>query len=407
MAIERALRIACVTETWPPELNGVSLTVERTVRYLGERGHEVDLVRPRQPADGRSASAPATDAVGGSPDAGAARRLLTRGCVIPMYPDLRFGLALPGTLGRRFDAERPDVVHLATPGPLAWAALAAARARGIAVTSDFRTNFHQYAGHYGLGFLAGAAMGLLRRFHNLTDLTFVPTRATESALAAAGVQRLSRVGRGVDTVRFDPARRNAALRASWGVGADTPVLLSVGRVAAEKNVDLALEAWQAAAAARPGTALVVVGDGPARTRLAAAHPTVRFVGALRGEALAAHYASADAFLFPSLTDTFGNVVLEALASGLPVVAFDTAAAAEHVVDGASGRLVAMGDRAGFVDAVRALALAPARSRAAQGDAARRIACGIAWPDVLARFESRLVATVLDHEASRVRRPVVA
>lgn len=397
MLSSRPLRIAYITETWPPELNGVSLTVERTVRFLGDRGHEVDLVRPRQPAD-RDGSIVET---------GPARRLLTPGCVIPMYPDLRFGLALPGTLGRRFDAERPDLVHLATPGPLAWSALAAARARGIAVTSDFRTNFHQYAGHYGLGFLSGAAMGLMRRFHNLTDLTFAPTRATESALAAAGVQRLARVGRGVDTVRFDPSKRSASLRASWGVTDATSVLIAVGRVAAEKNIELALEAWQAAATALPGTRLVVVGDGPARERLARRHPEVRFVGALRGDALTAHYASADGFLFPSLTDTFGNVVLEALASGLPVVAFDTAAAAEYVVDGESGRLVAVGDRAAYVDAVRGLALTPAPIRDREREAARRSALRTTWPDVLARFESRLVATVLGHEASRARLPVVA
>lgn len=393
----RPLRIAYVTETWPPELNGVSLTVERTVRFLGDRGHAVDLVRPRQPAD----------ADGSRPDAGAERRLLTAGCVIPMYPDLRFGLALPGTLGRRFDADRPDLVHIATPGPLAWAALAAARRRGIATTSDFRTNFHQYAGHYGLGFLSGAALGLLRRFHNLTDCTFVPTRATESALAAAGFQRLARVGRGVDTVRFDPAKRSEALRASWGADAGTPVLLAVGRVAAEKNIDLALEAWRAAAAERPGTRLVVVGDGPARERLARLHPDARFVGAMRGEDLAAHYASADAFLFPSLTDTFGNVVLEALASGLPVAAFDTAAAAEHVADGTSGALAPVGDRAAYVDAVRRLVTLPPERLAAQREAARSTALSIGWPDVLARFESRLVTTVLDHEASRQRLPVVA
>jgi glycosyltransferase involved in cell wall biosynthesis len=396
MQPSRRLRIAYVTETWPPELNGVALTVERTVRFLGERGHAVDVIRPRQPAD----ADPATDPV-------PARRLLTAGCVIPMYPDLRFGLALPGGLGRRFDAERPELVHLATPGPLAWAALAAARARGIAVTSDFRTNFHQYAGHYGLGFLSGAALGLLRRFHNLTARTFVPTRATEAALADAGFHRLARVGRGVDTVRFDPAKRSAALRAAWGAGQGPTVLLALGRVAAEKNIGLALEAWRAAAAARPGTQLVVVGDGPARARLAQQHPEVRFVGAKRGEELAAHVASADVFLFPSLTDTFGNVVLEALASGLPVAAFDTAAAAEHVADGASGRLAVPGDRPGFVAAAVALAQAGDAERAAQRAAARATAVRIAWPDVLERFEGFLLSTVTAHEATHERVPVVA
>ena len=147
------MRIAYVTETWPPELNGVSLTVERTVRFLRSRGHLVELIRPRQPGEARL-------------DAG--DELRTAGCVIPMYPDLRFGLARAGTLARRFRQSKPDLVHLATPGPMPWAALAAAGALGLATTSDFRTNFHQYSRHYGLGLFAGPVLGLLRRFHNLT-----------------------------------------------------------------------------------------------------------------------------------------------------------------------------------------------------------------------------------------------
>ncbi|MEP7301707.1 MAG: glycosyltransferase family 1 protein, partial [Caldimonas sp.] len=288
------MRIAYVTETWPPELNGVSLTVERTVRYLRSRGHLVELIRPRQPGEERL---------------DASDELRTAGCVIPMYPDLRFGLARAGTLARRFRQSRPDLVHLATPGPLAWAALTAAGSLGIATTSDFRTNFHQYSRHYGLGFLAGPVLALLRRFHNLTRRTFVPTQAARRELAGAGFHHLSVVGRGVDGGRFTTAARSAALRAEWQAGPETPVFLAVGRVAAEKNVELALRAFERARQGRPDLRMIVVGDGPARARLAAAHPEARFVGARRGADLAAHYASADVFLFPSLSDTFGNVVM--------------------------------------------------------------------------------------------------
>jgi glycosyltransferase involved in cell wall biosynthesis len=384
------MRIAYVTETWPPELNGVSLTVERTVRFLRSRGHLVELIRPRQPDEAAL-------------DAG--DELRTAGCVIPMYPDLRFGFARSATLARRFAQSRPDLVHLATPGPLAWAALTAARGAGIVTTSDFRTNFHQYSRHYGLGFLAGAVLGLLRRFHNLTDLTFVPTQAARRELAAAGFQRLSVVGRGVDTQRFSPAARRPALRASWKARPDTPVFLSVGRVAAEKNVELALRAFEQARQQRPDLRMVVVGDGPARARLTAAHPDVRFVGAQRGADLAAHYASADVFLFPSLSDTFGNVVMEALASALPVVAFDCAAAGEHVVDGHAGRLAAPGDEAAFIAAASSLAVDPSAlepMRAAAVEAARRAA----WGDVLERFERRLQDTVDAVQESPAAVPVV-
>jgi len=386
------MRIAYVTETWPPELNGVSLTVERAVRYLRSRGHIVELIRPRQPGE---AALDASD------------ELRTFGCVIPMYPDLRFGLARMGPLARRFEQSRPDLVHLATPGPLAWAALAAARARGILTTSDFRTNFHQYSRHYGLGFFAETVLGLLRRFHNLTHLSFVPTRATQRELAAAGFHHLSVVGRGVDSERFAPARRSMLLRGQWQASEEAPVFLMVGRVASEKNVELGLRAFERARRERPAARMVVVGDGPALSRLKAAYPHVRFVGAKRGAELAAHYASADIFVFPSLSDTFGNVVMEALASGLPVVAFDCAAAAEHVVDRQSGRLVVPGDEAGFIAAVRDLAavsppaLAPLRAAAVA--AARRAT----WDEVLARFEARLQDIVDAPEETSVRVPVVA
>ncbi len=386
------MRIAYVTETWPPELNGVSLTVERTVRYLRSRGHLVELIRPRQPGEARL---------------DASDELRTFGCAIPMYPDLRFGLARMGPLARRFEQSRPDLVHLATPGPLAWAALAAARSCGIATTSDFRTNFHQYSRHYGLGFLAETVLGLLRRFHNMTRLSFVPTRAVQRELAAEGFHNLSVVGRGVDSERFTPSRRSKVLREQWQASDQAPVFLMVGRVAAEKNVELGLRAFERARRDRPGARLVVVGDGPARGKLEAVYPQVMFVGVKRGVDLAVHYASADVFLFPSLSDTFGNVVMEAIASGLPVIAFDCAAAAEHVADRQSGRLVVPGDGAGFIAAVHDVAAVSPRALAPMRAAAVAAARRATWDEVLARFEARLQDTVDSLRETPAHVPVVA
>jgi glycosyltransferase involved in cell wall biosynthesis len=379
------MRIAYVTETYPPELNGVSLTVERTVRFLRARGHNVELIRPRQPGE---AALDEND------------ELRTTGWPIPVYREMRFGVSRIAPLVRRFRETTPELVHLATPGPLAWAALAAARALGIATTSDFRTNFHQYSRYYGLGVLATPALGLLRRFHNLTQQTFVTTRATARELRGFGFHNLTTIGRGVDAIRFAPAHRSAELRRQWR--AETaPVLLMVGRVAPEKNVELGLRAFERARLARPGLRMVVVGDGPALRRMRAAHPDVHFAGVQRGAELAAHYASADLFLFPSLTDTFGNVVLEALASALPVVSFNVAAAAEHVDDHASGRLVAAGDDAAFIAAVTALTARGASldpMRAAAVAAARRAS----WPEILARFEARLEDTLHARETPSAR-----
>lgn len=373
------MRISYVSETYPPELNGVALTVDRTVRYLRERGHAVDLIRPRQPGD---------DAAGESDPS----QWLTAGWPIPMYPDLRFGFATAAALRRRFAQTRPDLVHLATPGPLAWEALRAARSLRIATSSDFRTNFHQYSGFYHLGAFESLVLHALRRFHNRTAKTFVPTHAAERELSRAGFRNLAVVGRGVDTVRFGSGRRSAELRAAWDAREDAPVLLSVGRIAAEKNVALALRAFEALRQRQPDAQMIVVGDGPLRARLEAEHPAARFIGVQRGAMLAACYASADIFVFPSLSETFGNVTLEALASGLPVVAYDTAAAAEHVEHGTNGLLVTPADERGFENAVGALAMQPQRlgaMRAPAAEAGRKAR----WPDVLARFENHLQDTI--------------
>jgi len=386
-----SMRIAYVTETYPPEVNGVALTAARAVSYLRQRGHVVDLIRPRQ----------------GHETAGARiDEWRTSGCPLPMYADLRFGLATAAALKRRFETGGVELVHVATPGPLAWQALRAARSLALASSAEFRTNFHQYCRYYHLGLVAPLALRVLRRLHNAVDRTFVPTRALERELGAAGFERLAVVGRGVDTSRFSPRHRSLELRLDWGVPADAPLVLYVGRVAAEKNVALALEAFAAARVASPAAHFVVVGDGPQREALEAAHPDVRFVGARHGELLAACYASADLFVFPSLTDTFGNVTLEALASGVPVLAFDVAAAAEHVLDGVNGRLIAPDDDAAFAAALRELVGDPARLAAMRGpavEAARRAT----WDEVLARFETQLQDTLHAHEGSLAPAAVVA
>lgn len=373
------MQIAYVTETYPPELNGVALTVERTVRHLRERGHALCLIRPRQP---------------GEPPRSDNDEHRSAGCAIPMYPDLRMGLALPALIARRLRAANAELVHVATPGPLGWAAVSAARGLGLAITSDFRTHFQRYAAYYGLGPIEPLARGYLRRLHNRSHCTFVPTREVAVELQRAGFERLHLSGRGVDAGRFTPAARSEALRRAWRADA-APVLLCVGRLAAEKNVALALQAFEALRAQQPAARMVVVGDGPQRARLQARFPDVHFAGVQRGAALATHYASADLFLFPSLTDTFGNVVLEALASGLPVIAFDTGAAAEHVVDGRSGRLVQPGDAAAFVAAALAFAQQPMTMQAARAPA-RATALALDWAGVLARFERQLDITLNAH-----------
>jgi len=379
------MRIALVTETYPPEVNGVALTVARTAEGLRQRGHELQLVRPRQ----------AGDAV--DPARSPQREVLLRGAPIPCYPNLRLGLPARRELRTLWRNRRPDLVHIATEGPLGWSALRAARELGIAVTSDFRTNFQAYSGHYRLGWLSGAIAAYLRRFHNHTGCTMVPTEALRSELHAAGFERIVVVARGVDTHLFDPARRSDALRQQWGVAADDGVVLYVGRLAAEKNLDVLLQAYAAMQQLNPRLRLVLVGDGPLRERLAQRCPQAIFAGQRSGIDLATHYASADLFLFPSLTETFGNVTPEAMASGLPVLAFDHAAAGQLIEHGDNGWLAPCGDADALVQLARSLSHEPAALRRA-GDAARRSALELGWDGIVRQIETVFVTALIAHRS---------
>jgi glycosyltransferase involved in cell wall biosynthesis len=387
---KRVVHIAYVTETCPADLNGVALTVARNVEHLRERGHRVELIRPRQP---------------GEAGCGDDTELRTLGCPIPMHPELRMGLVSGTTLRHRFERTRPALVHVATQGPLGWSALRAAQALGIPATSHFHSNVHAYSRQHGFGWFSPLVLDLLRRFHNHTRRTFVPTQALHDELVFAGFERLVVLGRGVDTQRFSPAKRCEALRAEWDC-ARSPVLLYVGRLAVEKNVALALAAFEAVRLRLPHAQMVVVGEGPLRRKLEAEFPAARFVGVQRGEALARHYASADLFLHPSLSPAFGNVTLEALASGLPVVAFDSAGSAEHVNDCDNGLLVPTGDERSFVAATCSLAWQH-RHLSGLRDHARRVALTAQWPDVLGRFESELAATLSEHGLTTPVAPCVA
>jgi glycosyltransferase involved in cell wall biosynthesis len=381
----RSLRIALVTETFPPEVNGVALTVARTAEGLRERGHDLQLLRPRQPAD---AADPAR-----SPQ----REVLLRGAPIPCYPNLRLGLPAGRELRALWHQRRPDLVHIATEGPLGWSALRAAHALGIPVTSDFRTNFKAYSGHYRLGWLGGAIAAYLRRFHNNTGCTMVPTEALRSELQAAGFERVVVVARGVDTQLFDPARRSDALRRQWGLGPDDGVVLYVGRLAAEKNLDVLVQAYAGMRQLNPRLRLVLVGDGPLRERLAQRCPEAIFAGQRSGTDLSAHYASADLFLFPSLTETFGNVTPEAMASGLPVLAFDHAAAGQLIEHGENGWLAPCGDAVALVKLARSLSHEPAALRRA-GAAARRSALELGWDGIVRQVEAVFVSALIAHRS---------
>jgi len=378
----RLLQVAVVTETYPPEINGVARAIKLVVDGLLSRGHRVDLVRPRQKADDFD---PAM-----SERCERMSLMLTGGFPIPRYANLQLGLAWPGTLENAWREQPPDLVHVVTEGPLGWAAMIAARRLGLPLSSDFHTNFHSYTRHYGIGFMNGVFAAALRLLHNRCDCTMVPTGEMRRDLAALDFRRLAIVGRGIDTELFTPARRSQTLRSSWGCDGDEPVVMFVSRIAAEKNLPLFIQAAKAMRQVDPRTRIVIVGDGPEAPALRAAHPDMVFAGMRVGEDLAAHYASADVFLFPSITETFGNVTVEALASGLAVLTYDYASGREYITDGENGVLAPFDDAEVFINKARWMAQSPGCLPAMRAKA-RTSAERLSWERVFDDLEQVLLA----------------
>jgi len=334
------LKIDVVTETYPPEINGVAHTISMLVNGLRKNHHSVNVIRPRQPSD------PVLPVAGTS-----VKDILVNSFPIPLYNELRMGLPAKKMLIGRWTNDRPDIVHIATEGPLGWSAVRAALELKIPVTSDFRTNFHAYSSLYKLGFLEPLIMAYMKYFHNATDCTMVPTEKLKQELKRAGLLNLHVMPRGVDTQHFSKNLRSSQRRASWNADPQDVVLLSVGRLAVEKNLDLLIKSYQKAKNVEPRTKLVVVGDGPLRESLQKKCPDAIFAGKKSGLELAEFYASADIFIFPSLTETFGNVTIEAMASGLAVIAYCHAAAGDLITTGINGITIDPGDEDAFTKAV--------------------------------------------------------
>lgn len=361
------MHIEIVTDTFAPDINGVAMTLGRLSNGLRERGHRVHVIH--------------TGAHAGPDESLAAAMRL------PGYREVRLGLPKPIELRARWIRCRPDVIYVATESLLGKSALKAAGVLGIPAASGFHTNFQEYIGLYGVPGLESLAMGYLLRFHQRASCTFTPSRDMARRLADEGIRNVHLLGRGVDNTLFDPGKRCGVLRATWGARPATPVAMVVGRVSQDKNLSLAIETFRRMRSAFPDTRCVVVGDGPLRKGLERENGWVHFAGMRTGEDLARHYASADVLLFPSESETFGNVLLEGMASGLATVSYDYAASAMHVKNGVNGLKVPFGDRDAFmsaaVEAMRHGPESPLRA-CARADSGK-----LGWDAIIRDFESGL------------------
>jgi glycosyltransferase involved in cell wall biosynthesis len=330
------MRIAIVTDAWFPQTNGVVNTLAQTAAWLGRFGHEVRMVTPRE----------------------------FRSVPCPTYPEIRFSLFPYRALERGLLAFAPEALHIATEGPLGLAARRFCIRRKLRFTTSYHTQFPQYL-RARFPIPIGFSYRVLRWFHGAAAHCMVSTPAVRSQLTARGFAKLAVWRRGVDTQLFRPRSKDF-------LALQRPIAAYVGRLAVEKNIDAFLQMdW-------PG-AKILIGDGPERARLQAQYPQATFAGFRFGEDLASHLAAADVMVFPSLTDTFGLVNLEAMACGVPVAAFPVTGPIDVIEDGVTGALDTDLARA----AVRALALDPAECRAH--------AVGSGWDICTREFERNLVA----------------
>ncbi len=360
----RGVRLALFTDTYAPQVNGVARTMERLVHAVEARGGAVRVETVEDPH--------ATP-----------QRFERRwsSSAFWAYPQLRIAVPRRADVVDGLRTFRPTLLHAATPFGIGLAGRAAARALDVPLVSSYHTSFTEYLRHYGLSALDAVAWPYLRWFHNSGRRTFAPSQLVARELASRDFRDVRVWGRGVDPLRFHPRFRNADARAAMRAREDDIVIAYVGRLAPEKGVHFALEALQrVVAVAGDRVRVAIAGDGPDEARCRAIAPRgTWFAGSLRGEQLSQFYASADLFVFPSTTETFGNVVLEAMASGLPVVAPDVGATLE-LAHAESAQLFRAGDVPSLSEAILRL-LGDASRRRALREAGLRVAAARSWDAV--------------------------
>ncbi|HMF38605.1 MAG TPA: glycosyltransferase family 1 protein [Isosphaeraceae bacterium] len=377
------MRVSVITETYFPQVNGVSRTLGELVRHLTERGDLVQLIHPNygEPA--------------GRPDVH-----LVRSVIVPFYKELYLPLPPFGSVRRAIDMFQPDVVHIATEATLGLTVLRHVLRRKLVTVSSFHTNFDQYSRHYRIGWANWTIWRYLRWFHNRTRETYVPSLTTIKGLETLGFERLVLWPRGVDSTLFRPDRPGRQqVRRALGWGPNDLVISYVSRIAPEKNVSYLADALAIVAARRPDVRILFVGDGPTRSDLERRIGAIaRFAGYRMGEELADYYSAGDLFAFSSLTETFGNVVLEAMASGMPVAALRAGGVGDTVQPGKTGLLVEPAEPpTRFAEALLALIAEPARLRA-MAEAARAYALSQSWDAIMGELRQRYQLAI-DFQAS--------
>jgi glycosyltransferase involved in cell wall biosynthesis len=334
------MRIALFTETFLPKVDGIVTRLSHTVDHLQRSGHQVLVVSPD----------------GGLTEYKGAKIYGIPGFPLPLYPELKLALPRP-SMRQVIEGFRPDLIHLVNPAVLGLGGLYYAKSLNVPLVASYHTHLPKYLEHYGLGMLEGVLWELLKAVHNQAQLNLCTSTAMQDALESHGIERVEVWQKGVDTELFQPHLVSQDMRSHLTQGhPDSPLLLYVGRLSAEKEIDRIKPVLQAI----PGARLALVGDGPYRQDLEKhfADTPTHFVGYMTGQTLATAFASADAFVFPSRTETLGLVLLEAMAAGCPVIAANAGGIPDIVTDGVNGYLFDPADEQGAIAATQRLLANP-------------------------------------------------
>lgn len=332
------MRIAYFTDTYLPQINGVTHTLKKLSDYLVDQNIEHKFFAPEYEDKAFPHSSNVTR---------------FKSISLPFYPECRLSLPLYSNLSRAVDNFQPDLIHLTDPLGIGLAGLKYARERDIPVVSSFHTNFDSYLKYYKMEYLEGFLWGFFQWFHSFSEVNFCPSLATWKVLESKNIRNLRLWSRGVDSFRFDPKYHSLNIRSNLLKADDKILFLYVGRLAVEKDLDILMNSIQMINQKdRNRIQFVFVGDGPyAKEMKALEEDNVIFTGYLQGQELSSLYASCDVFVFPSSTETFGNVVLEAMSSGLPVIAVNSGGVVDNVIHSYNGLLCTPRDSVALADAI--------------------------------------------------------
>jgi len=369
-----SLRIALVSETYPPESNGIAFAVSRMVQGLQSRGHEISLIRPRN----KRSDIPlirerfAETLVGKSP--------------LSLNVHLKLGLPAKDELSHLWSIRRPDLIHIATEGPLGWSALKTARKLKIPSISDFRTKFYTQHKKPGVQWLRGAVMAYLRKFHNSSQCTMVPTIELKRELTALGFHNLEVVPRGVDTDLYSPDKRSSALRSNWGANENSLVLMYITKGNKDKYVKWVLRAFKLCKTVYPAAKLIIVGSTKSKPLGKSAEVGIFTVNEIIDSDWPVYLASADFLLAPGPNDSLSHKIIEAMASGVPIITNHSISTSHLLINNVNSLVVMQEDEPSF-NATFKLGISDPSGLKEMGRKARQTAMSYEWSYVVERIEN--------------------